>query len=148
MLQNYLSQLITDMHEAKLRVPVSKVPEGVFDPDYRDELEASPDRRMSEWFGLETELFPLSEMLTAEELKLMADEFEELWGAYSFLPEFPDGLPDKRRYELLREYLDYSCQHWPGGWIHHFTFCDNEPDKCPFGIELCQCKNLSVDDLN
>ena len=77
MLQNYLSQLITDMHEAKLRVPVSKVPEGVFDPDYQDELEASPDRRMSEWFGLETELFPLSEMLTAEELKLMADEFEE-----------------------------------------------------------------------
>lgn len=53
MLQNYLSQLITDMHEAKLRVPVSKVPEGVFDPDYQDELEASPYRKMSEWFGIE-----------------------------------------------------------------------------------------------
>lgn len=100
---------------------------------------------MSEWFGLEKEQFPPSEMLNAEELQLMADEFEELWGAYSFFPEFPDGLPSKRRYELMREYLDESCQHWPGGWRTNFTFCDYEPKNCPFGTEYCQCKDFPQD---
>ena len=102
---------------------------------------------MSEWFGLEKELFPPSEMLTAEELRLIADEFEELWGAYSFLPEFPDGLPDKRRYELMCEYLDHRCNYWPGGWRQHFTFCDYEPANCPFGIEYCHCRDFADDDL-
>ena len=44
--ENYLSQLIADMHDAMLRVPVSKVPDGVFDPDYQDKLEASPFRNI------------------------------------------------------------------------------------------------------
>ena len=92
MLRKYLAQLITDMHDSMLRVPVSKVPEGVFDPDCQDELEASSDRKMSEWFGLEKEQFPPSESLNDEELRLAADKFEELWFAYSFLPEFPDKL--------------------------------------------------------
>jgi hypothetical protein len=96
MIQHYLDQLIADMHQAAQRVPTSKIPEGTFDPDYQDELEASPDRLMSEWFGLEKEFFPPSEMLTTEELDLMANEFELMWAAYSFFPEFPEGLPAKR----------------------------------------------------
>jgi len=148
MIQHYLDQLIADMHQAAQRVPTSKIPEGTFDPDYQDELEASPDRLMSEWFGLEKEFFPPSEMLTTEELDLMANEFELMWAAYSFFPEFPEGLPAKRRYELMREYLDYRCQHWPGGWEQCFTFCDYEPLRCPFGIEFCKCKNFENDNLD
>jgi len=142
MLQNYLFQLIADMHEAATRVPKSPIPDGVFDPYYQDELESSPDRPMSEWFGLQKELFPPSEMLTPEELDLMADEFQNLWVAYSFNPNFPEGLPARRRYELLREYLDYACQHWPGGWVQEFGFCDYDPENSPFGSEFCQCKDL------
>ena len=37
----------------------------------------------------------------------MADEFEQLWAVYSFYPDFPDELPAKRRYELMRDYLDH-----------------------------------------
>ena len=78
----------------------------------------------------------------------MANEFELMWVAYSFFPDFPEGLPAKRRYELMREYLDYRCQHWPGGWEQCFTFCDYEPIRCPFGIEFCKCKNLENDNLD
>ena len=59
-LQNYLDQLIADMHLAAGRVPKSPIPDGVFDPDYQDMLEESPDRLMSQLFGLEKELFPPS----------------------------------------------------------------------------------------
>ena len=146
MLQHYLEQLIADMHLAAGRVPKSPIPDGVFDPDYQDMLEESPDRLMSQWFGLEKELFPPSEMLSPEELQLMTDELVQLWLAWSFYPEFPEGLPAKRRYEILRQYLDEPCQHWPGGWRQHFTFCNYEPANCPFGIEFCMCKDFESDD--
>lgn len=148
MLQNYLNQLIEDMHQAAKRVPKSKIPEGTFDPDYMMELEESEDRPMSHWFGLTKEQFPSAELLSAEQLELMADEFELLWAAFSFVPDFPEGLPAKRRYELMRDYIDEECQHWPGGWVHHFEFCSYEPENCPFGIEFCKCKDFEYKDFD
>ena len=143
-MQTYLSQLITDMHQATMHVPQSRIPEGTFDPDYQDELEASPDYPMSHWFGLTKEQFPASDRLSSEQLVLMADEFEQLWAAYSFEPDFPEGLPAKRRYELMRDHLDHECSHWPGGWVHHFEFCDYDTENCPFGQEFCKCKDFDV----
>lgn len=141
-MNNYLSHLISDMRQAATRVPKSRVASGEFDPDYMMELEESAEKPMSHWFGLEKELFPSSERLTAEQLEMMASEFEKLWAAWSFYPDFPDGLPAKRRYELMRDYLDHPTQHWPGGWQHHFEFCDYEPENCPFGKEFCRCKGF------
>lgn len=144
-MNNYLTQLISDMHLAARRVPKSKIPEGTFDPDYQDELEASPEQPMSRWFGLDKEQFPPSDKLTIEQLELMASEFEHLWAVYSFEPDFPDGLPARRRYELMRDYLDHPCQHWPGGWVQHFEFCDYDTENCPFGTEFCKCKDFDDD---
>ncbi|MBW6536425.1 MAG: hypothetical protein K0B11_15555 [Mariniphaga sp.] len=146
-MQNYLVHLISDMRQAAGRVPQSRIPDGEFDPDYMLELEESAGKPMSQWFGLEKVAFPPSEKLTVEQLELMATEFEKLWAAYSFEPDFPEGLPAKRRYELLREYLDYPTQHWPGGWQHHFEFCDYEPENCPFGSEFCKCKDFEDDEI-
>ena len=146
-MQNYLNQLIEDMHLSATRVPQSKIPEGTFDPDYMMELEEMEDQPMSVLFGLTIEQFPSSDKLTLEQLTLMADEFEELWAAYNFFPDFPDGLPDRRRYELMREYIDHECSHWPGGWNHHFEFCDYDPHNCPFGEDFCKCKDFEVDEF-
>lgn len=144
-MQKYLNQLIEDMRLASLRVPQSKIPDGEFDPDYMMELEDMEEQPMSEWFGLEKEQFPPSDRLAPDQLELMAHEFEELWGAYSFDPFFPEGLPAKRRYELMRDYLDHKCTHWPGGWIHTFEFCHYDPDHCPFGNEYCRCKDFDYE---
>lgn len=141
-MHHYLSHLISDMHKAAVQVPKSRVPDGEFDPDYMLELEESAEKPMNFWFGLNKEEFPPSEKLTTEQLELMATEFEKLWAAYSFYPDFPDGLPAKRRYELMYDYLDHPTQHWPGGWQHHFEFCDYDPGNCPFGIGFCRCKDF------
>jgi hypothetical protein len=146
-MQNYLTHLISDMHQAALRVPKSRIPKGEFDSDYMMELEESAEKPMFEWFGLSKDEFPPSDKLTEEQLELMASEFEQLWAAYSFEPDFPEGLPAKRRYELMRDYLDHTCQHWPGGWVHHFEFCDYEPENCPFGAEFCRCKDFNDDEI-
>lgn len=141
-MKTYLDQLIADMHYSATQVPQSKIPEGEFDPDYMMELEEMPDQPMSHWFGLNKELFPAPELLNEEETELMATELEELWEAYSFIPDFPEGLPAKLRYELMWKYLDQPCHHWPGGWEYHFEFCEYEPETCPFGHEFCHCKDL------
>lgn len=144
-MNHYLAHLISDMQAAATRVPKSRIPEGTFDPDYMMELEESAKKPMSEWFGMQKQEFPPSEKLTAEQLELMATEFEQLWAAYSFEPDFPDGLPAKRRYELMRDYLDEPTQHWPGGWVHHFEFCEYDPANCPFGEEFCRCIDFEDD---
>lgn len=143
-MQNYLTQLISDMHKSAEKVPQAKIPEGEFDPEYMMELEESGEEPMSHWFGLDIEQFPPSERLSEEQLTQMAAELEKLWKAYSFYPDFPDGLPAKRRYELMREYLDHPTQYWPGGWEHHFEFCDYYPSHCPFGDEFCRCKEFDT----
>ncbi len=141
-MHHYLAYLVSDMRQAATRASKSRIPEGEFDPDYMMELEESAEKPMSEWFGLQKEEFPPSEKLTNEQLEFMATEFEQLWAAYSFFPDFPEGLPAKHRYELMRDYLDHPTQHWPGGWQHHFEFCDYDPEHCPFGIEFCRCKDF------
>jgi len=145
-MQNYLNQLIEDMHLAATRVPQSKIPEDEFDEDYMMELEEMEHQPMSMLFGLTIEQFPSSDKLTSEQLTLMATEFEQLWEAYSFNPNFPEGLPARRRYELMREEIDHGCAYWPG-WTQDFEFCTYEPDVCHFGKEFCWCKDFEYDDL-
>lgn len=145
-MQHYLDQLIEDMHLAAAQVPPSKIPEGTFDPEYMLELEQMQDQPMSAWFGLSKEQFPPSGKLTSNQLELMVSEFEQLWDAYSFSPYFPEGLPARRRYELMREFLDQECSHWPGGWVQYFRFCNFEQEHCPFGQEFCMCKELDYDE--
>lgn len=144
-MQRYLNQLIEDMHLAATLVSQSRIPETVFDPNYMMELEAMEELPMSEWFGLSKEQFPPADRLDAGQQKQMAEEFEKLWAAFSFDPYFPEGLPARRRYELMRDYLDHKCTFWPGGWIHTFEFCNYEPDHCPFGNEYCRCKDFEYD---
>ena len=50
-----------------------------------------------------------SDKLNEDQLHQMASEFEEVWGAFAFYPDFPDKLPSKRKYELTREYLNKPC---------------------------------------
>lgn len=145
-MQRYLNQLIEDMHLAATLVSQSRIPETVFDPNYMMELEAMEELPMSEWFGLSKEQFPPADRLDAGQQKQMAEEFEKLWAAFSFDPYFPEGLPARRRYELMRDYLDHKCTHWPGGWIQTFEFCNYEPDNCPFGTEYCRCKDVEYDE--
>ncbi len=146
-MHHYLAHLISDMRQAATRVPQLRIPKGEFDPDYMLDLENSAEKPMNQWFDLEKETFPPSEKLTKDQLELMAEEFEKLWADFSFFPDFPEGLPAKRRYELMREYLDHPTQHWPGGWQHHFEFCNGEPENCPFGSAFCRCKDFEDDEI-
>jgi len=144
-MQKYLNQLIEDMRLAATRVPQSKVPEGTFDEDYMMELEEMEEEPMSYWLGCEMIQFPPADRLKPKQLSFIAVEFENLLDAFSFEPDFPEGLPAKRRYELMRNHLDHKCTYWPGGWVHHFEFCNYEPENCPFGNEFCKCKDIEYD---
>jgi len=134
------------MHLAATRVPQSKIPEGAFDAEYMMELEDMEDQPIRVLFGLTIEQFPLSDKLTSEQLTLMATEFKQLWAAYRFIPNFPEGLPTRRRYELMREYLDQGCSYWLG-YTQDFEFCSYEPNDCPYGKEFCRCKDFEDDEL-
>lgn len=139
-MQKYLDQLISDMQMIGEKAKANLIPDEVFDPVKMMELEESPEQTMGFWFGLSQENFPASDRLNEQQLDQMAIEFEELWGAFGFYPDFPDKLPSKLKYELMREYLNEPCQYWAKGWAFHFEFCHYNPDECPFGSEFCRCK--------
>ena len=139
-MQKYLDQLVTDMRQIGERAMDNQEAEEEFDPIKMMEMEESPSQPMGVWFGLSQEQFPSSDRLSLAQLDQMAEEFEALWGAFGFYPEFPENLPSKRKYELMREYLTQPCQYWTGGWESIFDFCTLDPDNCPFGNEFCMCK--------
>ena len=139
-MQKYLDQLIEDMQIIGNKAKSNLIPDEIFDPAKMIQLEESAEQTMSFWFGLSQECFPPSDKLNEQQLDEMALKFEEMWGAFGFFPDFPDKLPSKRRYELMREYLNHQCQYWAKGCMLHFEFCHYDPNECPFGSEFCRCK--------
>lgn len=139
-MQKYLDQLIEDMQMIGNKAKSNLIPDESFDPVKMMEMEESPEQTMGFWFGLSQECFPPSDKLNEHQLEQMTIEIEELWGAFGFVPDFPDKLPARRKYELMREYLNQPCQYWAKGWILHFEFCQYDPNECPFGSEFCRCK--------
>ena len=142
-MNTYLKQLISEMRHAATLVPEPLMPEGSFDTDFVvATIQRFPEQTMGDWFGLEIQKFPEAEFWNEDELELLAAEFEKLWEAWSFYPEFPEGIPAKMRYTLLRNHLSHSCEVYLGGPKQHNYLCNFRFDECPFGPELCLCRKM------
>lgn len=103
------------------------------------DMEGSEEKPMHIWFGLDPALFPSSEQLSDDQIELLTGELYRLWEAYHFWPDFPELLPQRRRYELMVRKLQAEVEYWPvGTWF--IEFCEYDPENCPFGEEYCWCK--------
>lgn len=96
---------------------------------------------LSEIVGVEKISFPPGEKLSTGQKADLAREMEKLLNANNFFPDFPKGLPDQYKYEVLRGYWDQQHIKMSGGQAH-LEFCDYEPERCPFPKKYCACRNL------
>jgi hypothetical protein len=149
-MQLYVEQLIEDMKAAAKNLP----PKPYYESDettvgieYVLEWENNPYQKMSAIFQMEQYLFPPSDRLTDGQIALLNAAILEMWEAYHFQADYPESLPNRRLYELLREKLEEEMQYISEGCTH-IEFCDYQPDACPFGKEHCWCKDHIFDDLN
>ena len=146
-MERYINQLIDDMREAKKRPRPQKMelpPELEFVRGAEEYLHGELFE-MGSLFGLKKMQFPLVEKLNQEQIKKLVIEFEQLWQAFNFYSDFPDGLSNEIKYKILVDYLEHKTTYVTEG-NNHFEFCTYNPESCPFPEEFCTCKDFEIED--
>ena len=146
-MQRYTEQLIEDIREAKKRPrpPKMELPPELELMRGAEEYLHGKLYKMGNLFGLQKEQFPPSEKLDEKQIEDIIRSLTELWEAFNFIPDFPEGLPDVYKYNLLVDYLNYETTVVSNGF-NHFEFCGYDPGSCPFPEEFCTCKDFELDD--
>ena len=114
-MQNYIKQLIEDIHNASLNLnPPHKFRE-VSNADPDDELEfddisyveqyiEGEKQSIAEITGIDPEQLPPKEKLTKKQQALLACELEKLLQFFHFALDFPEKFPAHQRYTFIRDF--------------------------------------------
>lgn len=149
-MQQYVDYLLEDLATIAKNPPAPPhydVPEELEGIEYVLEWENNPYQTMLSLFNLEPEVFPPADRLSVQQLEQLNVGILELWAAHNFYADFPEDVPSKRLYEVLVDYMQNAeCQYISEG-SSHVEFCQYEPDNCPWGNELCSCKDW-VNEIN
>lgn len=147
---NYIIQLEKDMKESARNLPAPNVMSEFDEESLPEELKmfANVERflngkadRISAITNIDTAAFPPPNQLTDAQTVFLCDEIIRLLNAFCFYADFPKGLPAEIKYTLLRLKWDEKVVY-NGEGMTCFEFCDYEPDRCPFPVEYCHCKDL------
>ena len=148
-MQRYTEQLIEDIQNAKKRPlpPKMELPPELEFVRGAEEYLHGDFHKPGKLFGLKKEQFPPAEKLNAKQMQALIKNITELWAEFNFVPDFPEGLPNVYKYNLLVEYLEHETTYVSEG-NNHFEFCTYDPESCPFPEEFCTCKNFEDDDID
>lgn len=146
-MKRYLEQLISDMRASAGNVPDEDL--RVFFGNTLDDEELpfseafryGPRRKISEIVGIPSISFPPEDLLTGNQLEILAIEMEYLLKAYYFYPEFPNGVPGRLRYRQLLKVWDDEHVFLVNGEIT-LEFCDYDESNCPFPGYCDICSNI------
>lgn len=144
-MQDYIHFLLEDLAAIAKNPPTPPqydVPKELEGIEYVLEWENNPYQTMLSLFNLEPEVFPPADRLSVSQLEQLNLGILELWAGFNFYAEFPEEVSSRRLYEALTKYMQHSeCQYISKG-SSHVEFCQYEPDNCPWGNDLCSCKDL------
>jgi hypothetical protein len=151
-MNRYIHQLIEDLEEAIVLAPNREI----FADNYEFEGEDEEDEtsiafiehylygeqiELGKIVGIEQILLPPIEKLNKKQSAKILPYLLELLSAYGFELDFPDNVPPALKYKLIRQvWMDKFVPVKVG--IQTIEFCDYDCDFCPFGSELCQCKEF------
>ena len=150
-MDHYISQLISDIHQATWRVrPPHEIWEDVDteseveleDISYVEEHVYGIPEKISSITGIATEFLPEPEKLNKEQSGLLSVELEKLLNFFHFYLDFPEAYPLNLRYPFIRELWDE--EHVPLSFGEsHIEFCDYEEEHCPFPGHCNTCKEVA-----
>jgi hypothetical protein len=151
-MNRYIHQLTEDLKEAIRLAPDREI----FYDNYEFESEDEEDDasiaffehylygeqiELGEIMGIEQILLPPVEKLSKEQSAKIFPHLEQLLSAYGFELDFPKNVPEALKYELVRQVWTDKYVPVKMG-IQTIEFCDYDCDFCPFGSDLCQCKEF------
>lgn len=156
-MKKYIDQLIEDLEKVKANKPdkpdvhilYPDHPALEYGLDYIAEWECAPMIPMAELLGFPQENLPVVEKLNESQAAAISEKILDVWQEFNFYADFPDGLPELTKYQILRKKWGEEVQYISDGMCH-FEFCDYEPENCPFGIDFCSCKDIvpfEMDDI-
>lgn len=139
-MEHYISQLISDIHQATWRVrPPHEIWEDVDvdneaeqeDISYVEEYIYGEPEKISDITGIASEFLPQPEKLTEDQAGRLASELENLLNIFHFYPDFPEAYPLHLRYPFIRNLWDE--EHVPISFGEsHIELCSFEQEFCPF----------------
>ncbi|MBI9033600.1 MAG: hypothetical protein JEZ03_03915 [Bacteroidales bacterium] len=149
-MQRYINQLSLDLRSAAEMAP-SKTKESI---EFLNEKESfsqhiesveqflhGEQKPLSSIFGIGKEVLPHPDRLSMEQMQTLVAEMDNLWSAYHFIADFPEGVPASTRYQFMRDSWENKHVHLEFG-DNHIEFCDYNWAECPFP-EYCQiCKEV------
>lgn len=155
-MDRYIKQIIEDIEEAKKMVPLpSDIYDGLDEDTDKGEIEDlsyieqylnGPEKKIEDITGIKKELLPPPEKLTEGQIEALTKALISLWKAFYLVPDFPEGVPDRIKYPLLRDYCEHETKHTTMGEVH-VEFCDCDPENCPFEGYCSICKEIEKESL-
>jgi len=140
-MQRYIEQLIEDLQNAKKNV----LPEPDFGESYEEfeekmlEIESTPEVSAKQIFGVSYEELPPVEKLTNEQIQILIDVICDTAAAFKCSFDFPESVPLKLQYQLIRNKFNEDIQIMPGFNLH-FDFCSGWCPDCEIA-DYCKTKD-------
>jgi hypothetical protein len=149
-MQRYIEQLITDIHKATWNIKPPHLIWEESEADPANELELEDISYVEEFLygtkipiaqitGIDCDMLPPPEKLSAEQQSTVAIELERLLQVFNFYLDFPAGFPDNLKYPFILKCWNES--HVPISFGQtHIEFCDYDETKCPFRSYCSSCE--------
>ena len=151
-MQNYISQLLSDLENAKKNIPppvdykllYPDHPAFSYGLEYIVEWEMAPDSSMDDLFGIKAEQLPPDDKLSEGQAEQLVQAILELWGTFNIGADIPnEDIPALLIYKVLRNRWETGTARYMSEGMTHLEFCHYVPEECPWGMEFCQCKEFA-----
>ena len=154
-MQNYINQLIEDLHEIADQVNLwgnTEEEEPINDEEtflkHIADVEryvSGDDVLISDIAGIAQEELPPPERLNEKQQSQIAVELEYLLQHFHFALDFPDNYPKHLRYGFIKKLWTEKHPAMQFG-TSHIGFCSYEKENCPFPGYCNSCDEFETDD--
>lgn len=91
--------------------------------------------------GIPTNALPVDSLLDDKNKEELSRLLEQLLGAWGFIPDFPENLPDYKKYKFLRDIWNTSHVYLGTGPVY-IDMCNFDTNNCPFPDHCNMCEKI------
>ena len=143
-MDRYIDQLIGDLKEVcnrQIPRPIIEIPPEM--EDFREvaEFEFAPEKPISDWVGIEVNIFPAVVLLNDEQLERISIAMEKVFEKLQIGLAIPEGIPARLMYDLFVTLWSKPIPFLSGPGFY-FDFCSGDCDEPCRIREYCKTKDL------
>lgn len=147
-MERYLQQLIEDLERVADNPPASpyiEPPPHLEDDPEIAELALVPYKTISEWTGIDPDIFPDFDRLTVPQCVRVTEAIFKVFQTFKIeVIDIPKDIPPEYLYEVLSTSFDHYVQYLPSSGFD-LELCTGDPHTCPY-MSGCDCGEQIEDD--